>query len=81
MCLDELMEIGKKSELFLDEMFQEVDVYLSFNLSMMTQVDELEESRFVKMSQLEFYEAIARMADKKALSKIGTDNIPIEERV
>ncbi len=71
MCVEELMEMTKKAELCLDETFQEVDVYVSFNLSMMTQVDELDQSRFIKMNLLEFYEALARIADKKALNKVG----------
>ena len=36
MSVEELMEMGKKAELILDETFQEVDIYISFNLSMMT---------------------------------------------
>ena len=35
-----------------------------FNLSMMTQVDELEKDRFMSMKMVEFYEALCRVADK-----------------
>ncbi len=35
-----------------------------FNLSMMTQVNELEKDRFISMQIVEFYEALCRVADK-----------------
>lgn len=44
MSLDELSEICTKSGLF-DENFVDRDVNLAFNLSMLTQVDELESDR------------------------------------
>lgn len=40
----------------------ERDIFLSFNCSMMTQIDELENERFMRMSEIEFIEAVARCA-------------------
>lgn len=48
----------------LDENFAERDIQLAFNLSMMTQVDELNQDRIFQMSFVEFLEAVARVAEK-----------------
>lgn len=63
MCLEELGEICKMANL-LDENFAERDIQLAFNLSMMTQVDELNQDRIFQMSFVEFLEAVARVAEK-----------------
>ena len=48
MCLDELKDICNKASLY-DENFVERDVNISFNLAMMTQIDELESDRIFQM--------------------------------
>ena len=63
MCLDEFHDISSHAG-FFDLNCVERDVNLAFNLSMMTQVDELENDRIFQMSFLEFMEGIARLADK-----------------
>eukprot|EP00828_Plagiopyla_frontata_P005843 TRINITY_DN12435_c0_g5_i1.p3 TRINITY_DN12435_c0_g5~~TRINITY_DN12435_c0_g5_i1.p3 ORF type:complete len:132 (-),score=30.67 TRINITY_DN12435_c0_g5_i1:79-474(-) len=65
MCLEEFAEICRKGEMF-DLNIAEKDVYLAFNLSMMTQVDELFQDRIFQMSFAEFIEAISRIAEKSA---------------
>lgn len=47
-----------------DENFTNKEIGSMFNLSMMTQVDEVYDDRHLKMSFLEFVEAICRVADK-----------------
>lgn len=54
----------------LDEKFVERDVPVAFNLSMMTQVDELNNNRFIEMTFVEFLEALARVAEQISLHPI-----------
>ena len=70
MCLEELIDMCKHSNLF-DENFVERDVNLAFNTAMMTQVDELTNERFFRMTFVEFLEAFSRIADKLSPVKIG----------
>eukprot|EP00828_Plagiopyla_frontata_P019188 TRINITY_DN24542_c0_g1_i1.p1 TRINITY_DN24542_c0_g1~~TRINITY_DN24542_c0_g1_i1.p1 ORF type:complete len:257 (-),score=58.21 TRINITY_DN24542_c0_g1_i1:72-842(-) len=63
MCLEELYEICRKAELF-DLNVVERDVFMAFNLSMMTQWDETTNDRIFQMSFVEYLEAIARLAEK-----------------
>lgn len=70
MCLEEFHDIFKHANL-LDENFVERDVYLAFNLAMMTNVDELTVNRIFEMTFVEFLEALSRCADKMSLPKIG----------
>ena len=64
MCLDELKEICSIAKLFDIPSFIERECNISFNLSMMTQVDELDSDRIFQMSFIEFLEAVARIAEK-----------------
>jgi hypothetical protein len=41
---------------------QDREVFVAFNCSMMTQIDELENERFIRMTEIEFMEAMARCA-------------------
>jgi hypothetical protein len=66
MSLDELNDICKGLNLY-DETFVERDMNFAFNLSMMTQIDELNNNRIYEMSIVEFYEALARISEKKSL--------------
>ena len=49
MCLSEFKGIMQKANL-AGNLVLERDIYLSFNFAMMTQVDELENERFMKMT-------------------------------
>lgn len=70
MCLEELIDMCKHAELF-DENFVERDVNLAFNMSMMTQIDEITKENLFRMTFVEFLEALARIADKLSPLKIG----------
>lgn len=77
-CPTELMDLAKHSELFVKgTQFMENDVNVCFNLAMMTQVDELTSDRIFKMSPLEFYEALARIADRVSLPSINMHQVSI----
>jgi hypothetical protein len=51
----------------IDKDITERDISISFNCSMMTQVDELTSERIFEMSFTEFIELIGRLADKTSL--------------
>ncbi|KAL4496016.1 hypothetical protein ABPG72_015438 [Tetrahymena utriculariae] len=71
MSINEFTDMVKSYNL-LDEFLTERDILLAFNLAMMTQVDELNNDRFIQMTFVEFLEAIARLADKKSMLPLGT---------
>ena len=56
-----------------NETFGSKQVPVNFNLSMMTQVDELEQDRHLCMSFCEFVEAIVRVAEKLEISNLTVD--------
>jgi hypothetical protein len=60
----------------IDNNFTERDVVVSYNLAMMTQVDEIDSSRHIKMQFLEFLEAVARCAD---IASLPPPSAPLEE--
>lgn len=70
MCLDEAIDICKLSELFQKTSLQEVDICQCYNLAMQTQVDELTQQRIFQMSSLEFYECMARIAEKASMPHV-----------
>lgn len=70
MSLEELFDICKRAELINDK-FVEREVNLAYNLSMITQVDELESDRIFQMTLIEFLEAVARISDKYYESNEG----------
>lgn len=80
MCLEELVEMAKSSQLTLDALFQEVDVQQAFNLAIQTQVDEVNQSRIFQMSLLEFYEALARIAHRLSPPEVGRTKMTTLER-
>ena len=63
MSFDELHTICDKAGL-IDENCVERDINLAYNLSMMTQIDELESDRIYQMNWIEFLEALARISEK-----------------
>lgn len=62
MCYDEFLSLLNAGNLITDE-FPERDAITSFSQSMMTQVDEFDNDRHMKMQKVEFFEAIARVAE------------------
>lgn len=60
MCLTEFRSIIER--VGLNTYLTERDSNVSFNCAMMTQVDELETERFMKMTEIEFIEALVRCA-------------------
>ncbi|KAL4496017.1 hypothetical protein ABPG72_015439 [Tetrahymena utriculariae] len=66
----ELQEMIKQYDL-LDDFLTERDVLLSFNLSMMTQENELSCDKYIQMSFIEFLECLARLAEKKSMVPVG----------
>lgn len=62
MCYDEFLGLLNAANLITDE-FPERDAIASFSQSMMTQVDEFDNDRHMKMQKVEFFEAIARVAE------------------
>lgn len=67
MSLGELHQFCNDSKIF-DDNFVDRDANLAFNLSMMTQVDELNFDRVFQMSFVEFLEALARIAEKASFA-------------
>ena len=51
----------------LNDKLAERDVNLAFNLSMMTRVDEINQRRHMQMLEVEFFEALTRLADVLSL--------------
>lgn len=81
MCLEEVNDICKAALLYSDENFVERDAFIAFNLSMMTQVDELNSDRIFQMSFVEFLEAVARIAEKYSPQPLTIDEpLPYEQR-
>ena len=64
--MEELRSFCSDCGLFADS-FQEREVSLSFNFSIMLQIDEVYQERHLQMSFLEFIEAFARIAEKVSL--------------
>jgi len=62
MTTDELENIFAESNLINDQLVSR-DIAVYFNLSMMTQVDELNKERHLRMNFIEFLEAFARCAE------------------
>ena len=81
MCYDEFIGLLSRAGLITDEC-PERDAITSFNQSMMTQVDEFNNDRHMKMAKLEFYEALARAAEGLSLAPENSiiEDWPIERR-
>jgi len=67
MSFEEYLEIFGVSGL-INEIFTEREAITSFAQAMMTQIDELDNDRHMKMQMLEFLEAISRAADILSLA-------------
>ena len=70
MSLDELLTIFKNLELY-DEHFVERDVNIAFHLSKMLEIDEINSDKCVQLQLVEFYEALARIAEKASPPPFG----------
>ena len=81
MDVEEFLAIFTSLKL-IDNYFTERDVVISYNLAMMTQVDEIDSSRHLKMQFLEFIEAVARCSDVISLPPPATtaEEWPWEKR-
>ena len=66
MSYDEFLGIFAKAGLITD-IFPERDAISAYAMSMMTQLDELDFDRHIKMTKVEFYEAYARAAESLSL--------------
>lgn len=73
MCLDEFKNLCSDGEIFAGEsMLAEREIPIAFAISMMTQVDELNQSKVFEMGFLEFLEAFSRVSEKASLYPINT---------
>lgn len=73
MCLDEFKNLCADGGIFEGEsMLAEREVPICYAISMMTQIDELNQSKVFEMGFLEFLEAFSRVADKANLVPIQT---------
>ncbi|KRX01621.1 hypothetical protein PPERSA_00328 [Pseudocohnilembus persalinus] len=67
MCLDELNQIISLCNLNAEESFGSSVYLFAYNMSMMTQVNEIGSNRLFEMSPVEYYEALARIAEEANL--------------
>jgi hypothetical protein len=68
MCVDELRKLIFDSG--IEKEIPERDIPIIFNLSMMTQVDELTSERIFEMSYVEYLECLCRLADRVSLPSL-----------
>jgi hypothetical protein len=71
MTIDEFLAIFTQLNL-INQVLTERDVLVAYSQAMMTQVDEINSERHMKMQMLEFLEAIARCADVLSLPPPGS---------
>ena len=76
MSLEELSDICQQADL-LTESFSTREIFLAFNLAMMSQVDELNQHKHLQMHFVEFLEAIARVSDMAKHSNPNTLEKPL----
>ena len=61
--MNEFIELVTNSKV-VDDNFGAREIGILFNLSMMTQVDEINKGRHIKMNFSEFLEALSRVAER-----------------
>ncbi len=66
MAFDEFLTLMTAAQ-FINDEFTEREAILAFAQSMMTQVDELDNDRHMKMQLTEYFEALARSAEVLSL--------------
>jgi len=69
MSFDEFLDLVCEAGI-VDETFGQREIGICFNLSMMTQKDEIDKDKHLNMVMTEFIEAIGRVADKISLPPI-----------
>jgi len=80
-CLEEMNKLATDANLFSDNLVER-DIVVFFNLSMMTQVDELNSDKIFQMNFVEFLEIVARIADTYSAASPGEDEvIPVVESI
>ena len=70
----------------LNDQLKERDLFVCFNLSIQTQIDEIDKNRHIKGTFIEFLEAFARAMDKASWGPMDLDpevepEWPLEVRV
>lgn len=75
-CIEELQKLATDAAILNDNLVDR-DIVVAFNLSMMTQVDELNSDRIFQMNFVEFLEAIARIADVYSAASPGEEEVYI----
>lgn len=75
-CLEEINRLVSEAQL-LNDNFVDRDIVVAFNMSMMTQVDELNSDRIFQMSFIEFLETLARFADIYSAPSPGEDDVTV----
>ncbi len=70
MTVDEFENFINETKLCNDLLFQR-DICVCFNLSMMTQVNEITKNRHLRATFLEFLEALARAVDKASFTDVS----------
>ena len=76
MCLEELFKLVNDAQLLNDRLVDR-DISVFFNVSMMTQVDELTKDRIYEMAFIEYMECLARIADVYAAPNIAENEVII----
>jgi hypothetical protein len=69
MTMSEFIELVTNTKV-VDDNFGAREIGILYNISMMTQMDEINKDRHIKMNFPEFVEAICRVADK-AITSLG----------
>ena len=77
MCSDEFLKLFSDSGIQSD-LFGAKELGIIFNLSMMTQVDELSSDRHYRMTFDEFIEAVARVADNCNLLLVSSSYFGVD---
>ena len=72
--LEELQRLATEAAI-LDDNLVERDIVVAYNLSMMTQLDELNSDRIFQMSFVEFLEALARISNVAACISPGENDV------
>ena len=67
MSLNEFIDLVTFAEV-VDDYFSSREIGTIFNLSMMTQIDEINSEKHMQMTYIEYIEAICRTADRVILS-------------
>ena len=82
MTIDEFLGIFTQLNL-INQVLTERDVLVAYSQAMMTQIDEINSDRHMKMQMLEFLEAVARCADVLSLPPPGSieEEWPSEKKV